>query len=200
MKDILIVIDMQNDFIDGSLGSPEAQAIVPAVKAKIEEYDKAFPVEDNRIFFTKDVHYHSDASDSLYNKHKSYLDTIEGKHLPVEHCIIDTPGIEIPRELHPVNHNMNITYKHAFGMIDWEFIKDFEKIIDRKCTEGKVVEIEICGLCTDICVVSNALILKSLYYNVAEIYIDPTCCAGTSKEAHDAALLIMEKNHINVMK
>lgn len=167
-KKLLIVIDMQNDFIDGVLGTEEAVAIVPNVKAKIEEYKS----RGDDIIFTRDTH------------QENYLETNEGKHLPFPHCIEGThgweiaDGIDIPDVLH-IN-------KPTFGWMLWN-------------THGiTATEIELVGLCTDICLVSNGLILKATFPN-ANITVDATCCAGVTPESHSAALETMKKCQINVI-
>lgn len=175
MHKVLIVVDMQNDFIDGSLGTPEAQAIVPKVKEKIEEYRK----NDYPIFFTRDTHY------------ENYLETQEGKNLPIKHCIFETDGWQIKDDL--VYPNCEYVNKESFGWDFWEytfFISCF-RIADIK-------EIELCGVCTDICVISNALILKATYPEI-KITVDASCCAGTNKEAHKAALMIMKSCQIDII-
>lgn len=162
----LIVIDMQNDFVDGALGTKEAQAIVPNVKKKIEEYVS----NGDEIIFTRDTH------------GTNYLETPEGKKLPVEHCIIGTHGWQIVDELEIPN--CQCINKPTFGWTNWN---------------GRLFyEIEIVGLCTDICVVSNALILKATYPEV-EITVDASCCAGVTPESHNAALLTMKMCQINVI-
>lgn len=169
----LIVVDMQNDFINGSLGSEAAQAIVPAVAAKIEEYRKdAFA----KIIFTHDTH------------SNDYLETFEGKNLPVVHCVEGTNGWEIHTDLKSDNSSDFHFYKNTFGFLDWT---DYLNISDTD-------EIEIIGLCTDICVVSNALILRAIFPNV-RIICDSSCCAGTSEEAHNAALTVMKSCQITVI-
>ena len=178
MKKILIVVDMQNDFIDGSLGTKEAQAIVPKVRDKIEEYCK----EDYTIFFTKDTH------------KDEYLDTLEGKYLPIEHCIHNTKGWNTPLELLTVPgmkyaYNFFMINKNTFGFMDWEIW----------INEQDLGSIEICGLCTDICVISNALILRALFPNT-RIICDASCCAGTTSEKHKAALDVMESCQIEIVK
>lgn len=167
MKKTLIVVDMQNDFIDGALGTKEAQAIVPNVKKKIEEYK----ARGDEIIFTRDTH------------QKDYLNTNEGKHLPVEHCIEGTHGWQIRDEL--FTEPMPIVDKPTFGNLHWKSFFDFE-------------EIEIVGLCTDICVVSNALILKAMYPEI-NITVDASCCAGVTPESHQAALTTMKMCQINVI-
>ena len=175
MKKTLIVIDMQNDFIDGSLGTKEAQAIVPNVKKKIEEYK----ARGDEIIFTRDTH------------HKNYLETNEGKHLPVEHCIKGTHGWQIYQGLDDmIAEHID---KPSFGFVGW-YLKPFEETI----TNRKLEDVEIVGLCTDICVVTNALIIKTLYPEI-EITVDASCCAGVTPESHKAALTTMKMCQINVI-
>ena len=174
---VLVVVDMQNDFIDGSLGTPEAQAIVPNVKKKIEEAVK----NGDMIIYTRDTHF------------DGYMFSKEGQKLPVAHCIRNTEGWEIHKDLLPPADYKN-TYtmnKYTFGSLDLP--KSLCGITD--CTE-----IELVGLCTDICVVSNALILKAYFYNTHEISVDATCCAGVTPESHEAALKTMEMCQINVKR
>ena len=163
---ILIVIDMQNDFVTGSLGTKEAQAIVPNVKKKIQEYVN----RGDQIIFTRDTHY------------SNYLETQEGNMLPVEHCIYDTEGWEIVDELEV----MNCIYvnKTSFGWDGWLKL-NYE-------------EIELIGVCTDICVISNALILKAQFPEV-KITVDASCCAGVTPGLHEAALKVMKSCQINVI-
>ena len=162
----LIVIDMQNDFITGALGSSEAQAIVPNVKKKIEEYK----ARGDEIIFTRDTH------------QSDYLETNEGKHLPVEHCIEGTYGWQIAEGLEVPN--CSYINKPTCGWTHW-INRDFE-------------EIELAGLCTDICVVSNALILKANFPEI-NIAVDASCCAGVTPESHQAALATMKSCQINVV-
>ena len=182
---VLVVVDMQNDFIDGSLGSKEAQAIVPNVKKKVEEAVK----NGDLIIYTRDTHF------------IEYLSTREGKKLPVEHCITGTHGWRIPDELLPPGdyEQYAIVDKFTFGARDLPSI-----IRSRMVTHyGKILdceEIELVGLCTDICVVSNALLLKAYYYDWYEISVDATCCAGVTPESHEAALKTMEMCQINVKR
>ena len=175
---ILVVIDMQNDFITGPLGTPEAQAIVPKVIEKINQYMG----EDCLRFYTMDTH------------HDGYLDTLEGKKLPTPHCIRRTEGWEIPTEL--LSHNGIYVYKDSFGAYV------LPEIIDDKFSEymeDPIIEnIELVGLCTDICVISNAMILKSYFPNVP-IIVDSSCCAGTTPESHENALKAMKMCHIDVI-
>ncbi len=166
MKKTLIVIDMQNDFIDGSLGTAEAVAIVGNVKAKIDEYRQA----GNEIIFTRDTH------------GEDYLNTPEGKKLPVVHCVKGTKGWEISDRL--CTEGCEIIDKPSFGYTEW--------------SRYSFDEIELAGLCTDICVISNALILKA-FFPEAEITVDASCCAGVTPDTHNAALAAMKMCQINVI-
>lgn len=168
MRDTLIVIDMQNDFIDGSLGTKEAVAIVPNVAKKIKEYRDA----GKQVIFTRDTHF------------PNYLDTYEGKHLPVTHCVRNTIGWQISDKLDfDVDHDVLID-KITFGWLNWN---DFG-----------FDSVEICGLCTDICVVSNALIIRANYPDI-DITVDASCCAGVTPEQHKAALEVMKSCQIEVI-
>jgi nicotinamidase-related amidase len=181
MKKTLIVIDMQNDFIDGALGTAEAQAIVPNVKKKIEEYK----ARGDEIIFTRDTH------------DEDYLNTNEGKHLPVEHCIFGTEGWNIHPDL-DIESCEHID-KPTFGWQFWTSTESpFEDDEDDTYYFRDLEEIEIVGLCTDICVVSNALILKASY-PWANITVDASCCAGVTPESHKAALTTMKMCQINVI-
>ena len=161
----LIVIDMQNDFIDGSLGSADAEEIVPVVCDKIRKRRE----EGYRIIFTRDTH------------HEDYLETREGQYLPVKHCIEGTPGWELCTQMDTTG--ATVINKPSFGYLGWsEYPSD---------------EFELVGLCTDICVVSNALILKAVYPQ-AVVKVDSHCCAGVTRESHDAALMTMHTCHVEV--
>lgn len=168
MKKTLIVIDMQNDFITGPLGTPEAQAIVPKVKAKIEEYRRL----GHKIVFTQDTHF------------DDYLETMEGEKLPVPHCIKDTYGWQIADGLYIEGES--VVEKYQFGYAAWDDLLIWHS------------EMELVGLCTDICVVSNALIMKAMT-RTREITVDASCCAGTTPENHKAALQVMKCCQINVV-
>jgi nicotinamidase-related amidase len=243
MKKLLIVVDMQNDFVTGSLGSIQAEKIVPAVKAKIEEYKRS----GDHVIFTRDTHT------------EDYLDTQEGKRLPAIHCVIGTEGHRIIDDLD--TSGCEVLDKPTFGSIELA-----EKLagncIDSRCYDGKIDklfcdeknhkqdddwivndlnvndlnvndlnvndlnvndlnvydlnvndlnvndlnvndlnvydEIELCGLCTDICVVSNALILKAMLPET-KVSVDASCCAGVTDESHRAALLTMKMCQVNVL-
>lgn len=179
---ILIVVDMQNDFITGSLGTPEAQAIVPNVINKIQKWD-------GTIICTQDTH------------HRAYLTTAEGKKLPIEHCIKYTDGWRISQEVFKalvIKQNPTMINKPTFGCKDL-FIR-----LENQ-TEGhalidpiKITEIQLIGLCTDICVVSNALLAKAFFPEVP-IIVDASCCAGTTPENHKAVLQVMKCCQIDVI-
>lgn len=170
MKKTLIVIDMQNDFVYGPLGTPEAKAIVPNVKKKIEEYRKNF--ED--VVFTFDVH------------DENYIYTHEGRRLPIEHCMTNNPhGYAL---IVPDIAGESVLAKSTFGTLD------LQHLLYVKWSQI----IEVIGVCTDICVVSNALLLRTLYPE-ADIIVDASCCAGTTPERHKAALEVMKSCHIDVI-
>lgn len=165
MKKTLIVVDMQNDFIDMALGTKEAVAIVPNVKKKIEEYIK----NGDEVIFTRDTH------------HDDYLDTAEGKKLPVVHCIEGSKGWQISSEL--PTEGCRIIDKPNFGWPNWKN-ESFE-------------EVELIGLCTDICVVSNALIIKAQFPEI-KVSVDSSCCAGVTPDTHEAALTTMKMCQVDV--
>lgn len=166
---ILIVVDMQNDFIDGTLGTKEAQKIVPSVRKKIDEYVKS----GDKIIFTRDTH------------GEDYLETNEGKNLPVKHCIKGTRGWNITAEFNGIENKYQIVDKITFGS-------------DKLYTYvQKSNEIELVGLCTDICVISNAMILKA-FLPEADITVDASCCAGVTPQSHMNALDAMKMCHIKV--
>ncbi len=177
MKHILIVVDMQNDFVDGALGTPEAAAIPEGVAAKIQAY-AADP--DGVILVTYDTHA------------ENYLETSEGKHLPVPHCIKGTAGWE----LHPTVAAAleGVTYtsveKPTFGSVELPALVE-------QAAAGEDFTVELIGLCTDICVVSNTLLLKA-HYPEAPISVDAVCCAGVTPESHQAALTTMGMCQIQV--
>lgn len=172
MRKILVVVDMQNDFIDGSLGTAEAVAIVPNVIEKIRGYD------DKDIFATRDTH------------SPEYMTTQEGKNLPVEHCIRGTGGWEIEGRIAELLKNASIIDKPTFGSTD--LANTLKEISDKEA-----IEIELIGLCTDICVVSNALLLKA-YMPEVKISVDASCCAGVTPQKHLAALETMRSCQIQI--
>ena len=175
MKKNLLVIDMQNDFIDGSLGTPEAVAIVDDVVKKVEAY---IADPDGEVYATRDTH------------QTDYLQTQEGKNLPVEHCIEGTEGWQIRPEIAALIPEDHIFNKPTFGST--ELAAAMKEAYD---AEGGDLTFELVGLCTDICVASNALLLKATMPE-AVISIDPACCAGVTPEKHDAALETMRSCQI----
>ena len=172
MKQILIIVDMQNDFIDGALGTKEAVAIVPKVEDKIRNFD-------GEVFFTRDTH------------ETWYLETQEGKNLPVPHCIRGTEGWQIRKELDALRKT-DLIDKETFGSTD--LAADLLAL-----HEEEIGSITLVGLCTDICVISNALLLKATLPEVP-IYVDAACCAGVTPESHENALKAMEACQIKVMR
>ncbi|MDR0551630.1 MAG: cysteine hydrolase [Spirochaetaceae bacterium] len=168
---LLLVIDMQNDFIDGALGTKEAPLIIGALQKKIEEYKKA----KNPIIFTRDTH------------GKNYLNTQEGKNLPVEHCIKGTAGWQITSKLD--TEGCTILDKPSFGSLELaRYIMEHYADIE---------EIEAAGLCTDICVISNAMILKAALPETP-ITVDANCCAGVTPQSHKNALEAMKMCQIRI--
>ena len=167
---ILLVIDMQNDFIDGALGTKEAQAIVGNVKAKIEEYRK----KGDTVIFTRDTH------------GEDYMTTQEGKNLPVPHCIKGTEGWEISPLLE--TGDSLIIDKPTFGS------KELSEYLSG--VEG-LSEVELIGLCTDICVISNAMLIKAFMPEV-KVSVDGSCCAGVTPESHSNALGSMKMCQIEI--
>ena len=181
MKKILIVVDMQNDFIDGALGSKEAQAIVPCVIKKIEAYKK----QNKSVYFTKDTH------------QMDYFSTQEGRNLPIEHCILGTKGWELIDGIKKLAESCNadreediIFEKGTFGARELTM-----KLAMKK---DEISEIELVGVCTDICVISNAIVLKTFMPEV-KITVDANCCAGVTNESHRNALEAMKMCQIQVI-
>lgn len=182
-RKLLLVVDMQNDFIDGSLGTPEAQAIVPKVCEKIRNWD-------GEIRFTEDIH------------HTNYLRTQEGRNLPVEHCMCGTDGAKISGEIAKAYNSRNpddefppspvIYMKNAFG--SRQMIEDMKK---EEAYGDFFTSVELVGLCTDICVISNAVLIKSFFPEI-EISVDASCCAGVTPQSHKNALEAMKMLQIEI--
>lgn len=177
---VLVVVDMQNDFIDGTLGTPEAQAIVPKVVKKIEEFD-------GEVLWTQDTH-----SDD-------YLETQEGRQLPVEHCISASNGWQIHSSVkaaiqrkNPADDQLNGFEKKTFGSLALA-----GRLYPEVAFSDGIEEIVLVGLCTDICVISNALLLKAFMPEV-KITVDASCCAGVTPESHKTALSAMKMCQINI--
>ncbi len=168
---VLVVVDMQNDFIDGALGSEEAVKILPAVKSVISAFE-------GEIFFTRDTH----SSD--------YLSTSEGKKLPVEHCIEGSYGWQIREELEILREHRCVN-KPTFG--SFALVEELKKLDEKE----KISSITLIGVCTDICVISNAMLLKAAFYD-REIRVLSSCCAGVSAESHINALNAMKACQIEI--
>lgn len=169
MSKILIVVDMQNDFIDGALGTKEAAAIVPYVKDVIESFD-------GKVYFTRDTHF------------ENYMETQEGANLPVPHCIKGTDGWQIRAELDALRRTEAID-KLTFGS---------SALVDVLKAEKDIESITFVGLCTDICVISNAMVVKAFFSEVPLI-VDAKGCAGVSPESHQRALEAMKVCQIKII-
>ena len=176
---ILIVVDMQKDFVDGALGTVEAAAIVPAVAEKIRAYRAAGDV----VIATRDTH------------EENYLSTQEGRFLPVVHCVRGTAGWQLdPAVAEALGPDAEIVDKPTFGSMEL-----ITKVGEYAALVGEEnVNVEIVGLCTDICVVSNALLLKAAWHEMP-ISLDPKCCAGVTPQKHDAAIETMRSCQIKIL-
>ena len=174
MKNILVVVDIQNDFVDGALGTPEAVSIIDNAAKKIQNFD-------GDIFVTYDTHF------------ENYMNTLEGKKLPVPHCIKGTDGWKLNSKIAEALNGKKYTEieKLTFGSTDLP--KAVKELIG-----DEQAQITLIGLCTDICVVSNALLLKANLLD-SEIYVDASCCAGVTPDTHNAALDTMRCCQINVI-
>lgn len=171
---ILVVVDMQNDFITGALGSKDAENILPPVVKKVQKWE-------GEVLFTRDTH------------QENYLETQEGKNLPVPHCIQGTEGWEIHSDLKPFVTHPPID-KGAFGSL--ELLKKIQAL-QGNCAE-KDLSITLVGLCTDICVISNAMLLKPCLPE-AMIQVAASCCAGVTAESHNNALEAMKMCQISIL-
>ena len=169
MAKILIVVDMQRDFIDGALGTPEAVAIVPYVKQLAETFD-------GKVFFTRDTHF------------DNYMDTQEGQNLPVKHCIKDTPGWQIHPDLDALRKTEPID-KLTFGS---------SALPQVLAAEDTIESITFAGLCTDICVISNVMVCKAFFPEVPLI-VDAKACAGVTPESHKNALAAMKMCQVKII-
>jgi nicotinamidase-related amidase len=173
VKKVLVIVDMQKDFVDGVLGTPEAQAIVPNINKKICEYEE----RQDDIIFTMDTH-----------RKGSYLDSQEGKKLPVEHCIIGTDGWNLYEGI-KYEHIYKMFCKPTFGSIQLaEFIRD----------NYLNVEVEFCGVCTSICVINNVSLVKA-FNPEARIVVDSKCCADVTPEMNKKALDVMKSFQVEVI-
>ncbi len=170
----LIVVDVQNDFVDAALGTKEAVQMLPKLVRKVKDFE-------GTVIMTKDTH------------EPNYLETQEGKYLPVEHCIKNTEGWELTERVEElrIEKNSKVYEKPTFGSM--ALAEDMKKLYQ----SGQVDSIELVGLCTDICVISNALLLKAMMPELP-IYVDAACCAGVTPKKHDAALEVMKSCQIIV--
>lgn len=169
----LIVIDMQKDFVNGALGTKEAVAIVPRVTEKVKTFE-------GKILYTRDTH------------GEDYLKTAEGKKLPVVHCIKETDGWELVPELKGFCKDSIVFDKHTFGSIALgQYLKEENE-------KEKIDSITLIGLCTDICVISNAFLLKA-FLPETPIFVDASCCAGVTPESHSRALESMKTGQIEII-
>lgn len=171
MNKYLVVIDMQNDFIDGVLGTKEAKSIVPKVHDKIENFD-------GTVLFTRDVHF------------DNYLETQEGRNLPIKHCIHGTDGWQIEKSIDELRKT-DVIDKPGFGSIA------LANLLYEKNLSEPIDEIVLVGLCTDVCIIDNAMILKA-YLPEVKITVDSSCCAGITPESHEIALKAMKSCQINI--
>ena len=170
MKDVLIVVDMQKDFIDGALGTNEANSIVNKVIDKIKNFD-------GEIIFTRDTHY------------DNYMDTQEGKKLPVKHCIKDSEGWDIEKEIDSLRtEDMKVFDKPTFGSVE---------LAKYLSSNEELESVTLIGLCTDICVISNAMLIKAFMPEV-KVVVDASCCAGVTPDSHNNALEAMKMCQIEV--
>lgn len=171
MQDILIVVDMQKDFIDGALGTKEAAAIVPKVEQKIRGFS-------GRVLFTRDTH------------GENYLETQEGRKLPVPHCIRNTEGWQIHPDLEALRKEAAVD-KVTFGS------EKLVSVLKEADAQEQIRSVTLVGLCTDICVISNALLIKA-FLPEAEIIVDASCCAGVTVQSHQTALNAMKACQIQI--
>lgn len=183
MKQILVVVDMQNDFIDGALGTEEAVQIVPCVIDKIKNYKE----QGNPIYFTKDTH------------EEDYLDTQEGRNLPVSHCIRNTKGWELHPQIQVLREELQNTVNQPIVFEKGIFGSEaLAQTLRKSIIDTSQTEIELVGLCTDICVLSNAILLKT-YMPEVTIKVDEACCAGVTPDSHKNALEAMKMCQIQIV-
>ena len=184
---VIVIVDMQNDFINGPLGTQEARNILPVMVERLRGYE----IEQPLVLFTKDTHY------------DNYMDTQEGKNLPIPHCIEDTQGWSICKSISSVvDYNSNFLFYSDNDIVRSRIYKNtfssirLAEILNQY--EDEFEEVIFMGVCTDICVVSNVLLVKA-YCPELKITVDASCCAGTTPENHKAALQVMKSCQINVI-
>lgn len=178
---ILVVVDMQNDFVTGPLGTPEAQALVPKIDAKIKECRE----DGYTILFTRDTH------------HSNYLETQEGRYLPVKHCMEGSPGWCLVDPEWPNYNDGEVIDKTTFGSMELVDIIDFLEL-DAEEKDDKLESVELCGVCTGICVISNAVLLKS-YMPEVPIIVHKDLCACATPESHELAIEVMKLLQIQIV-
>ena len=176
MNNVLLVIDMQNDFVDGALGTKEAQAIVPAVISRIKKAKE----DKEEIYFTRDCHF------------DDYLETQEGRNLPVKHCISGTEGFELIPEVKELAAGKMVVDKPGFGSVNLAgLLKGVHQF-------NPIDQITLIGLCTDICVICNAMLLKAALPEIP-LVVEQSCCAGVTPESHENALKAMAMCQIKIV-
>lgn len=171
---ILIVVDMQNDFLTGALRNEEGISVIGYIRDKVEKAD-----DETKIIFTKDTH------------QKNYMETEEGANLPVSHCIEGSEGWEITKELLPYSEKNKVFCKDTFGS------RDLAKFLEEEKNNAEIEEVELVGVCTDICVISNAIVAKTALPDV-KVYVDAAGCAGVTPESHDTAIKAMKACHVHI--
>lgn len=180
-KKILVIVDMQNDFVNGVLGNEMTAEVLPKMVKKLREHSGEY----DAIYMTRDIHF------------DNYLETLEGKKLPVSHCLKDGTGKNIVKELWDVVKELREKRKFI-RVVDKHTFASKELVDYLSATCGANDEIELCGVCTDICVVSNAICLRAELPNTV-IKVDGSCCAGTTMKAHNAALRTMASCQIDII-
>ncbi len=173
-KTLLIVIDVQHDFVDGALGTPEARQMLPHLISKLQQFN-------GHLVLTQDTH------------DENYLHSAEGQQLPIKHCIQGTSGWGLMEDLKVIaqERKAKIFCKSSFGSLE------LAAFVHAKYASGEIARVELCGLCTDICVISNALLLKA-YCPELPLAVDAACCAGVSPALHQAALQVMRSCQVAV--
>lgn len=176
---VLVVVDMQNDFINGALGTKEAVEILPKVVDRIKKFE-------GRVIYTRDTH------------GENYMDTQEGKYLPVPHCVEGTQGWQLNPQIDALRADTPVD-KPAFGSIELGKLLKLQDEEQKSAGEGGIESVTLIGLCTDICVISNALIVKAILPEVPVI-VDASCCAGVTPESHKNALEAMKMCQVQVIE
>ena len=174
MEKLLVVVDMQNDFVDGALGTPEAVGIVGNVVEKIKNHC-------GPVVYTRDTH------------PENYLETQEGKNLPVVHCVKGTPGWELNPAVQETVNGREVFNKPTFGSVE------LAHYVGKLFQANKIDAVELIGLCTDICVLSNAILLKAAEPEL-KVSVDASCCAGVTPQSHRNALEAMKMCQVEIVE